>query len=803
MATLLNDLRIACRQLGRRPAFTATAVLTLAIGMGVNTVAFTVVNALLFKDSAISGHPDIGRVATTPGGDEGGYGSLPDYQRFADATRGSLDLAAEGRSSLAWRHDGTADTAWVLFVSPNYFSMMDAPVIAGRLTVAPGQGGAPAVVIGERFWREKLGAPSLAGLTLRLNDTEVSVAGVISGKFTGPAGIYSPDVWLPLDEVALFGASAELQARETRWLFFFGRLAADANAAKVQGQLDGASAAMARDWPESHRERGARFRLLSEGNSELRSIATGAAIGMGLIGLVLLLACFNVANLLLARAVERERDMGIRTALGARPSRLLRLVVTEGFVIAALAGGLSLLLAWWTQSLVSTFAIPIEEPQHLDFTPDLTVLAFIAAIVVIAGVLPGLWPALSAARVDVLRVLGAQGGNAASGRPSPLRRWLVGAQIAGSTAFLALAALLIQSFSYLGDAPMGFARDHLVVAELHPASNGYDGEASRRYVDALLERTRALPDVTGVAIADRAPFFIGFERETPVWPDGGTCDAAACPTVATLAAGPSYFDTMGIPLVAGREFSPADTDTAVIVNGAFARQQWPDGRGVGETVRIGGRGATVTVVGVTSKHQTRGLDRERPTMYFPIAREHYEGALTVVVRTAGAPSLLVRPFTEAAREVDPKVSLLAVKTMAQRMAVQLWPFRTVSWLFSICGSLALLLGTVGLASVIIHAVSQRRREFGVRVAIGATPRDLIADVLLGGARLLVPGLIVGLVLAAGLARLAHVALIGVNVLNPLSYLAVALLQCVIVALACIAPALRASRVDPLVALRAE
>ena len=170
-------------------------------------------------------------------------------------------------------------------------------------------------MIGERFWREKLGAPSLGGLTLRLNDTEVSVAGVLSGKFTGPAGIYSPDVWLPLDDVALFGSSSELQARDTRWLFFLGRLAADANAARVQGQLDTASAGMARDWPDSHRERGARFRLLSEGNSERRGIATAAAIGMGLIGLVLLLACFNVANLLLARAVERERDMGIRTAL--------------------------------------------------------------------------------------------------------------------------------------------------------------------------------------------------------------------------------------------------------------------------------------------------------------------------------------------------------------------------------------------------------------------------------------------------------------------------------------------------------
>ncbi|MFA5911683.1 MAG: ABC transporter permease [Vicinamibacterales bacterium] len=803
MATLFNDLRIAFRQLTRRPAFTATAVLTLAIGMGVNTVAFTVVNALLFKGSATSGHPDVGRIVTTPGGDEGGYGSLPDYQRFADATRGSLDLAAEGRASLAWRHDGSSDTAWVLFVSPNYFSMIDAPMIAGQQVVSKANGGPPAVVIGERFWREKLAAASLAGLTLRLNDIDVSVAGVMSGDYTGPAGIYSPDVWLPLDDVVLFGLSPKLLARDTRWLFLLGRLDAGASLAVVQGQLDAAVAGMARDWPGSHRERGARFRMLRDGNSELRGVAAGAAIGMGLIGLVLLLACFNVANLLLARAVERERDMGIRTALGAKPSRLLRLVVTEGFVIAALAGVLALVLAWWTQSIVSTFAIPIEQPQHLDFTPDRTVLAFIALIVLIAGVLPGLWPAIAAARVDVLRVLGSQGGNAASGRPSSLRRWLVGAQIAGSTAFLALAALLIQSFAYLADAPMGFARDRLVVAEFEPASNGFDADASERYVTALLARVRALPGVTDAAVADRVPFFIGFERETPVWPDGGECDAGNCPKVATLAAGPSYFKTMGIGMVAGREFTPADGASVAVVSAAFAKQQWPDGRGVGETLRLGGRAAAVTVVGITATHQTRGLDRERPTLYLPVGREQFEGALTVVARTADAPAPIVRAFAAAARTVDPKVSMFAVKTMAQRMAVQLWPFRTVSWLFSMCGGLALILGTVGLVSVVIHAVNRRRREFGVRVSVGATPRDLIADVLRGAGHLLVPGLIVGVMLSAALARVAQAAFIGVNVLNPATYLGVVLLQCAIVGVACLAPALRASRVDPLVALRSE
>jgi len=657
-------------------------------------------------------------------------------------------------------------------------------------------------VIGERFWRKKLASASIAGLTLRLNNTDVSVAGVLPDSFTGPAGLYSPDIWLPLEDIAMFGTSAQLQARDTRWLFFLGRVLPETTMAAVQGRLETAAAGMARDWPDSHRDRGARFRLSSERNNEFRGIAAGAAIGMSLIGLVLLLACFNVANLLLARAVERERDMGIRTALGAKPWRLMRLVVTEGFVIASLSGILALMLAWWTQSLVGAFAMPIDQPQHLELTPDLTVVGFIMVLVLIAGVLPGLWPALAAARVNVLSVLGSQGGHS-GGRPSPMRRWLVGAQVAGSTAFLVIAALFVQSVDRIVDMELGFDRNRIVLAEVHPASSGYDADASARHVDSLVARARAVPGVMSAAVVDRAPFFIGFENLTPVWPDGGTCTGDACPQIATLAAGPGYFETMGIAMAAGREFGSPDGTAGVVINQEFAKQQWPDGRGLGETIRIGDRGAAVTVVGITAMHRTRGLDRGRPTLYFPIGSQHYEREVTIVARTTGDALSVVRPFAEAARTTDPNVPIVAVKTMAQRMGVVMWPFRTLSRIFSICGMLALILATVGLAGAVIHAVSRRQREFGVRLSLGATPRDLMTDVLGSSARLLVPGLVIGILLAASVARLIQSIFMGVNVLNPATYLAVALIECAIVLVACLGPALRASRVDPLVALRAE
>ncbi len=801
---MLQDLKYSFRQLWRRPVFAATAVLTLAIGIGVNAVAFSVVNGLLFRSLATKTDGDVGRVVLTPGGDEGGLGSLPDFRRYDAGTQDALDLAAEGRSTLTWRLGTESKTAWVLFVTPNYFSLVRPDLVAGRALVTPGVGaGSPSVVIGERFWREQLSSAPLADLALRLNNLDVAVAGIMAESFTGPAGLYSPDVWVPIDDVERLGAPVRLQARETRWLFLFGRLAAGVTPPAVQGRLDVVSADLTRDWPETHRERGARFRLFSEGNSERQGLAIGATIGMSLIGLVLLLACFNVATLLLARGVERQRDLGVRAALGGAPSRLIRLVALEGVWIAVGAGLVAVSVASMAQALVTSFAIPIEQPQHIDFTLDGRVLVFIAILVAVAAVLPGLWPALAAGRLDVLQVLRSAGGSSSSGRPSRMRRVLVGAQVAGSTAFLAIAALFVQSVSVLIDTDYGFDHRRLVVAEIDPQSSGLDAAAGVRYVDALVARAGTLPGVTHAAVVDRAPFFIGFDRLTSVWPAGAPCRADACPKVPTVAAGPGYFETMGIAMAQGREFAPAAAATEVIVNQPFATQQWGSGRGLGEVLRLGEQGQPAVVIGVTAKHHTRGLDREQPTIYVPLTSAGHVEGVTIVVRAMTDPVPVVRALQNAAHDLDPAVSLGAAKTMSDRMAVQLWPFRTMRSIFTICGVLALLLATAGLASLVIHAVNRRIREFGVRASIGASPGDLRRHVLGDALRLFAPGVIAGVLLAAISAQLVRVVFFGVNVLNPATYVVVAILEGLVVLVACLAPARRAARVDPLIALRSE
>jgi predicted permease len=811
MDTLRQDLRLAWRQLSARPAFTTAAILTLAIGMGVNAVAFSIVNALLLKRSAAHDVPGVGRILLPGGVDDEGNASLIELERIAAATRGALTVAGEARLSVAWHHDNVTEPAWVLFVSDQYFSMVDAPVIAGRLAVEPAAGGAPAVVIGERFWRERLRSRPIAGLTLRLNNVEVSVSGVLPTTFRGPSGLYAPEVWLPLADRSLFGLQAAFEPRDARLLFLMARLAPGVSAPEVQARLDAAAADMAREWPETHRGRTALFRSFGDGNAELRAIRPVAAVVMGIIGLVLLLACFNVASMLLARGVDREREIGIRTALGARPARLTRMMMTEGLLLATAAGGLTVAVASWAQTLVGAFAMPVPSPQHLDLSPDRTIVVFIAALVLIAGVVPGLWPAIASTRVNVSRTLAAQGGSLVSGRPSMLGRRLVTAQIAGSTAFLSVAALAVQLYASAAAFDLGFERERLVVAGVEPFLQGYDRARADVYVARLLERTRSLPGVVDAAVADRVPFYIGYTRTTAVAPANGDCRVESCPEVATFGIGDGLFRTMSRPLRAGREFGPATGQTReVIVNETFARQWWPSGDGLGATLRLGPESTPHIVIGIVGDIRQRlGMGRaaqpdqnDRPTLFVPLAASDERTGFTIVARTAGPAASIVQPMLDAAGHVDRNLPVLYIQTMAQRMEVPLWPFKTLRGLFAVCGLLALVLATVGLAGVVSHAVSRRIREFGVRVAIGAAPRDLVIDVIRSGAAMLVPGLMIGLTLAVAAARLGTLLFADLDPWNVPVYVGVAAVQSSVVVVACLAPALRAARVDPMIALRA-
>ena len=798
---MIGDVRLAFRQILRAPALSAVAILALAIGMVVNTVAFSAVNAFLFKPRAGWDVEGAGRIEFTGVGSSEEGLALPEYQRLADATAGALVAAAQGRVALAWQRPGATETAWALVVSSTYFNILEETALIGRLLV-PGEAGAVAVV-SERFWRERLGAEDIAGRTLTLNGVDTPIIGVVSDSHEGPGGLYAPQVWIPLDARRTFGLAARYDDERTRWLSMFGRLEDGTSVAELNARLAAGAAAIAHEWPATHARSSARFVPFSEWVPEVAAVARASVVGMAAVAVVLLIACFNVATLLLARALEREREMGIRAAVGATRWRLVQQQLVEGLVLSSLAGVCACIIANWSQDLLAVFAIPIAMPQQLNVTPDVRVAAFIAAMVVLAGVLPCVAPALKAARVNLVRALSAQGAAGAGRRPSAARRGLVMMQVAGSTAFLILATLFVQGFLGTGQIDPGFEASRALVISIDPSTDPAHSARAPLAIERITSAIAALPGVTAVGVADRIPFYLGFTRETEVANTDAPCARGGCPRIATYAVAPGFFDAMDVPILRGRDLTAVEAD-GVIVNEAFARAWFGDASGVGDVLRLGPQGEPRVVVGVVRTTLQRGFhEQPTPVVYRPITQAQLAQPLTIVARTASDPAPLVRAAAESLYRVEPSLAAESVMTMSGRLEMVRWPLRSVSVFFGVCGVLALLLATIGLAAVMSHAVGQRMREFGVRLAIGASGGHLLRDVFSSGLRIAGLGALAGVVLAFALSRLAGGMIVGVALSDPLTYAGVAALQAAVGLAACLVPALRAARVDPVRALRGE
>ena len=779
----------------------AVAIFTLAVAMGLTTVAFTAVNALFIKGPAGADVPGTGWILTTAGGALTGNLSQQEFDRFAAATANAMTSAAQGRMTLTWLHDRTSETVWALLVSSDYFLLLDAAPKIGRL---PARDELTAVLVSERFWRERLNDASPGTATLTLNGVEFGVVGVLDDGFRGPGGTYAPEIWVPLEARRALQLPANLDERERRWLGMIGRVGSGATEAEVDARLGAEAAAMAREWPQTHAKRGVRFAPMREGHPELQTLRPMAWVGMIGVGLVLLLAFFNVAGLLLARAVDREREMGIRAAVGASSGRLLRQLLTESLVLATLAGVLALVVAQWSQRLLAAFAIPIAMPQRIDTSTDFTVVLFVVAMTLIAAVIPSLAPAWHAARVDLVRALTSHG-VLSGGRPTRARGVLVAVQVAGSTMLLAVAALFVRSFVIAATVNPGFEVDRALVVNIEPALKGYDRTRSRLLVEDILARVRALPGVESAAVTDRIPYYIGSPRLTRVGRPGDDCAGERCKEVWTYAGGPGLFGTMGIPMVAGHEFDRSAAGLAgVIVSESFAREYFGQPAPIGEAIRIGAAGEMRTVIGVAKDTLHRDfVDRKRAILYVAMSDADYGRSVSIFVRTTTAAAGTVPSVNDAIYRADPSVPAESVETMSRRLEMPRWPAWTASGFFGTCGLLALVLATVGLFAVISQAVTQRMREFGVRMALGASRRALIRHVFGGGVWMVLPGLAVGLAIAFTLANAIGSAFVMVDVRSPLTYVIVAAIQSAIAAAACLSPARRAARVDPLVALRAE
>jgi putative ABC transport system permease protein len=811
--TIVQDLRYGLRMIAKAPGFTVLAMLALAIGICGNTTIFSVINGLLFRP--LTGVKDPARLVAVYTSDHSGnlYGSssYPDYLDFRDQTDVFENLAASQPAILSSRGESEAERFRGYVVTGNYFEVLGVNAQLGR-TLQPSDdqpSDSQPVVISDALWRGRLGGdPAIVGQTLRLNNTPYTIVGVIAPSFRGLRVGLPPEFWLPMRTTPQEAGSG----RADRGLEVIGRLKPNVTLAQTQSQLTTIAARLAQAYPKSN------VGTLERPNdprpvtiAQESRLNPRAQIGLWrlsfllfvAVGLVLVIACANVANLLLARASVRRREIAVRLALGASRGRLVRQLLTESLLLALLGGAAGLILTQWTGGMVPRFFSP-EDLGSVDFSIDWRVLVFTLGVALITGVLFGLVPALQATRLNLVPSLKDEAGSYGQQlRRFALRNVLVISQLALSLVLLTCAVLFVRSLRYAVHSDPGFAVQNLLEASIETRGTSIDEQQSQLFYEQALERIRSLPGVQSATMVAFVPLSGGGYRRF-VNTESYRPQANEDTELNTNIVGPNYFSTMGIPFVGGRDFNKQDTRNSppvVIINDVLARRYF-GGNAVGQRLRFG-KGAWREIVGVVRTAKYRNLREEpMPFIYTPSAQDPQSG-MTLMVRSAGDPVGLIGAVRNEIHALNKDVPLFSVQTMTQRIGSQLAADRVVAGLLSVFGGSALLLAAIGIYGVVAFAVAQRTREIGIRVALGAERRDILKLIVGQGMVLVVIGAGIGLALALTVTQLLKSLFFGVSATDPLTFVSVLVVLVGVALLACYVPARRAMKVDPLVALRYE
>jgi putative ABC transport system permease protein len=812
----MQDLRYALRQMAAKPLLSVLAVVSLALGVGVNSSMFSIVDAVLFRGLPVKRPERLVAVYTSSSsGMRYAPSSYPDFRDLREQSGVLAGLAAHSAFIAAFETRGGTKPLFGEVVTGNFFELLGIRPALGRgfLPEEDRTAGAhPVVLLGYGFWQRQFGGDAaVLGRSVVLNGTPLTVVGVTPAAVSSTFPGLKADFWLPMSMYDALSEDKALEVRGFRSFFLVGRLREGVAIPQAQAQLGALGARLAGHYPETNKDRQVTvvaWRKVTI-NPEVDGALFGAAgLLMVLVAMVLLIASSNIANLLLARANDRRKEIAMRLALGASRGRLIRQLLTESLLLALCSGVLGLLIALVTTRLLVNFNPPLPVPLSLDLGLDLRVLLFTLALALATGVICGLAPAVQASRPDL--VTGLKDDSAMLGRTYRrlgLRNLLVVSQVAVSTLLLIGAALFLRSLAHAQSADPGFSlRRGAVVDFSLGLGRKYSEEAGRNFLRQMVERVRALPGVRSAAVAAHLPLGVRIITEKLLIEGQPASDDRHRPEVDLVAVGPGYFETLGIPVVRGRTFGWHDDRAApgvAIVNATAARRFWPGDSALGKRLKVGKEEAWTEVVGVARDGKYRSLGEEpRPFLYRPYL-QHYSSSMTLLVATASDEQETLHAVRRELEAMDPNLPIFDLKTMSQHLGIMLFPARMGAWLLAAFGTLGLILASVGLYGVVSYSVSKRTREVGIRMAVGAHRGQILQLVLREGMVLVAVGMALGIGGALAAGRLLTVLLYGIGGNDPAVFLGVPLLLAAVACLAIVIPARRATRVNPMVALRYE